>query len=353
MSVVPDITSNLGSATVTVGGTDAPAAGTIETFTVSGAINIPAASTGASQFRVVDAAIAGNPALAEIMVVSNVSGATWAVIRGAEAIGVNGTTPVAHAANWTAVVVQTAKSIQNLAAGVAHIVGALATYTLPPISPGVNEYNEIVSHSAPGSPPSTAFTLPTPLGPNDELSLTVQQDTTGGNNYTILQPAGASSQAQWSSGTVPSFTTSANGADIILGHVTDDLTGWVLLSSAVENVGYLPIQEAGTALVTTASPVTLLLPVTNNTVQFITLSTINITIANPATYPASGAVSFLVRITMDATHTVTFPTTNTRWSGPLTGAGTAPTLAASSSCDFVVKCLDGVRWDWSFVGRFA
>jgi len=351
MSVVPDITSNLGSATVTVGGTDAPAAGTIETFTVSGAINIPAASTGASQFRVVDAAIAGNPALAEIMVVSNVSGATWAVIRGAEAIGVNGTTPVAHAANWTAVVVQTAKSIQNLAAGVAHIVGALATYTLPPISPGVNEYNEIVSHSAPGSPPSTAFTLPTPLGPNDELSLTVQQDTTGGNNYTILQPAGASSQAQWSSGTVPSFTTSANGADIILGHVTDDLTGWVLLSSAVENVGYLPIQEAVLSIAGVSGNLYLTLPSTADTIQ-VYGQIGNLTIVNPTSYPPAGSsVSFTVRI-VNAGFTTTFPTTNTRWSGGLSAAGSAPTLPASGVYDFVVKCLDGVHWDWAFVGRF-
>jgi hypothetical protein len=351
MSVVPDITSNLGSATVTVGGTDAPAAGTIETFTVSGAINIPAASTGASQFRVVDAAIAGNPALAEIMVVSNVSGATWAVIRGAEAIGVNGTTPVAHAANWTAVVVQTAESIQNLAAGVAHIVGALATYTLPPISPGVNEYNEIVSHSAPGSPPSTAFTLPTPLGPNDELSLTVQQDTTGGNNYTILQPAGASSQAQWSSGTVPSFTTSANGADIILGHVTDDLTGWVLLSSAVENVGYLPIQEAVLSNAAVSGNLSLTLPSTADTIQ-VYGQIGNWTIVNPTSYPPAGSsVSFTVRI-VNAGFTTTFPTTNTRWSGGLSAAGSAPTLPASGVYDFVVKCLDGVHWDWAFVGRF-
>lgn len=110
-----DISTNLGSAQVTVGGTTAPSSGTTESWTVSSAVNVPTAVSGTSQFRVIDAASAANPALAEIMLITNVSGTTWSATRGAEAIGTNGTTPVAHASGWTAIVVQTIGSLQNLA----------------------------------------------------------------------------------------------------------------------------------------------------------------------------------------------------------------------------------------------
>lgn len=112
--LVQYLTSNLGSATVSSGGTGAPAAGTVETWTVATAVDIPAASSGASpptQFTVVDAAMATNPGLAEIILVTNVSGSTWTVVRGAEAIGSNGTTPVAHAPNWKALVSLTAAAL--------------------------------------------------------------------------------------------------------------------------------------------------------------------------------------------------------------------------------------------------
>lgn len=84
--------SNRAAVNVASGGTDAPAAGTQETWTVTSSAGFPAASSSASpptQFHIADQA---QPS--EIIAVVNVSGTTWTVIRGAE-----GTTPVAHDAD--------------------------------------------------------------------------------------------------------------------------------------------------------------------------------------------------------------------------------------------------------------
>lgn len=79
---------------VNSGGTDAPAPGTSESWTVASSGSFPPASSGAAQptqFHVSDPALAS-----EIVLVTNISGLTWTVTRGAE-----GTTPVAHAAGFT------------------------------------------------------------------------------------------------------------------------------------------------------------------------------------------------------------------------------------------------------------
>jgi hypothetical protein len=79
--------------TVLSGGTDAPAAGTSQTWTVSDGSGFPAASSTASpatQFHVADPAIVG-----EIIAVTNVAGNNWTVTRGAE-----GTVPAAHASGF-------------------------------------------------------------------------------------------------------------------------------------------------------------------------------------------------------------------------------------------------------------
>lgn len=91
--------------TVTLGGTDAPTAGTSETFTVASATGIPAAVAGLLQFRIVDIADTNSPP--EIMVVTNVSGTTLTVTRGAE----GPTAPWTHLSNWVAVPVVTASSL--------------------------------------------------------------------------------------------------------------------------------------------------------------------------------------------------------------------------------------------------
>lgn len=83
--------SNGPTTTVSSGGTTAPSGGTSESWTVASSTGFPAAATGISQFRIADRA---HPT--EIMIVTNVSGTTWTVTRGAES-----TTPVAHTAGFT------------------------------------------------------------------------------------------------------------------------------------------------------------------------------------------------------------------------------------------------------------
>ena len=93
---------NQATTTVTSGGTDAPAAGTQETWTVASSAMFPAVSSSATpptQFHIADEAAGFT---SEIIAVTNVSGTTWTVTRGAES-----TTPVAHSAGFTAVQVIT------------------------------------------------------------------------------------------------------------------------------------------------------------------------------------------------------------------------------------------------------
>lgn len=100
--------ANLPTTTVLSGGTTAPASGTTETWTVSSSSSFPAASSSATpptQFHVTDAA-----ANSEIIAVTNVSGATWTVTRGAES-----TTPVVHQAGFTVYQAITAGALNQLA----------------------------------------------------------------------------------------------------------------------------------------------------------------------------------------------------------------------------------------------
>ena len=86
--------SNRAATNVSSGGTDAPAQGTQETWTVVSSSGFPSASPDAvppGQFHVADQA-----APSEIIAVTDVSGVTWTVTRGAES-----TTPVSHGAGFT------------------------------------------------------------------------------------------------------------------------------------------------------------------------------------------------------------------------------------------------------------
>jgi hypothetical protein len=97
------------STTISSGGTTAPAAGTSESWTVASSASFPAASSGASppsQFHVVDALTAKQ---SEIVAVTNVSGTTWTVTRGAE-----GTTPVTHNTGFTVTQVTTSGLLNAL-----------------------------------------------------------------------------------------------------------------------------------------------------------------------------------------------------------------------------------------------
>jgi hypothetical protein len=85
-----ELFTNYGATTVSTGGGNAPASGTTQTWTVASSAFFPAAGNGA-QFHVSDPA---KPT--EVIAVTNVSGTTWTVIRGAD-----GTVPVAHSAGFT------------------------------------------------------------------------------------------------------------------------------------------------------------------------------------------------------------------------------------------------------------
>lgn len=89
-------------------GTTAPAQGTSETWTVTSSAGFPAIGTaGLTQFTVVDVA-----ATSEIILVTQVSGTTWTVTRGAES-----TTPVAHGTGATYQAIITAAGLNAMVQG--------------------------------------------------------------------------------------------------------------------------------------------------------------------------------------------------------------------------------------------
>lgn len=102
--VVTETFANLPSTTVSSGGTDAPSGGTSQSWTVAASTSFPAAATGVTQFHISDPV---QPS--EIIAVTNVSGTTWTVTRGAES-----TTPVAHTAGFTVKQVVTAGFLTGL-----------------------------------------------------------------------------------------------------------------------------------------------------------------------------------------------------------------------------------------------
>lgn len=106
--------------TVSSGGTTAPAAGTVEQWTVSGS-GLPTATSGISQFSVVDLADANWPP--EIIPITNTNGGTWTAVRGGE-----GAAPWAHAANWTAVPVASPNMIKQALTSVPLVGAALALW---------------------------------------------------------------------------------------------------------------------------------------------------------------------------------------------------------------------------------
>jgi hypothetical protein len=113
--------ADLATTTVSSGGTDAPSSGSSETWTVASSAMFGAAATGVSQFHVADAATGKGT---EIIAVTNVSGTTWTVTRGAES-----TTPVTHAAGFTIYQVVTAGWLGTLGPGTGTVTSVTATDT--------------------------------------------------------------------------------------------------------------------------------------------------------------------------------------------------------------------------------
>lgn len=95
---------------------DAPSALTTETWTMTSSSAFPAASnagTPPTQFHIADASAA-----TEIILVTNISGTTWSVTRGVE-----GTTPVTHAAGATFYQVVTAAFLNNRTISTSEFLG--------------------------------------------------------------------------------------------------------------------------------------------------------------------------------------------------------------------------------------
>lgn len=89
-----EVFGDFAATTVSSGGTTAPLSGSTETWTVASSALFPASSNSAvppTGFHVADPST-----LTELIAVTNVSGVTWTVTRGAE-----GTPTIAHAAGFT------------------------------------------------------------------------------------------------------------------------------------------------------------------------------------------------------------------------------------------------------------
>jgi parallel beta-helix repeat protein len=102
-----EVFTNDAQTVITSGGTSAPPGGTSETWTVASPGAFPTASSAAARpttFHVVDTAFP-----TEIIAVTNTSGGSWTVIRGAE-----GSTPIAHSPGFAVKQAITAGVLANL-----------------------------------------------------------------------------------------------------------------------------------------------------------------------------------------------------------------------------------------------
>lgn len=143
-----EVFTNDATTTVTTGGTTAPAGGTVETWTVASSATFPGASTGAgTQFHVADPA-----APTEKILVTNVSGATWTVTRGAE-----GSAPLAHAAGFTIRQVFTAGWLSSVLTGLQNYAGVFGDGSDGAVAfDGTSTFSFA---STTGSAPNLAYTL--------------------------------------------------------------------------------------------------------------------------------------------------------------------------------------------------
>jgi hypothetical protein len=106
--VAVEVFANDATATVSSGGTGAPSAGTVETWTLSGS-TLPAVSSSAVPATCCYVADQAAGAESEKMLVTNISGSTATVTRGAD-----GTAPVTHASGFAVQQVLTRATVQAL-----------------------------------------------------------------------------------------------------------------------------------------------------------------------------------------------------------------------------------------------
>lgn len=174
------------------------------TWTVASSLTFPAASTGVSQFHIADTATAAS---SELILVTNVSGSTWTVTRGAES-----TTPQSHAAGATITQVVTAGWLNTVSTG-----GLSLPVTV-----------------AEGGSGQTALTSYGVLAGGTSSTSPVQQVSGLGTSGQFLTSNGASAMPTWQSGTASS---TANALADLSGSVNVSLataptTGQVLTATS-------------------------------------------------------------------------------------------------------------------------
>lgn len=228
MANTVELFSNQPTTTVTAGGTTAPASGTSESWTVASSASFPAASNAAtppSQFHVADTATGKT---GEIIAVTNISGTTWTVTRGAES-----TTTVAHTTGFTIVQVVSAGFLGSVALSAPPVVtnaAATGTVNLDPLA-------RVLSVTMTGNctftfTPSAALTS----GLSYVFSVYLAQDATGGR--TATWPGAVS----WLGGTTPALPATAASVSLLIFETINAGTTWY--ASAVQEVPALPLAIA-------------------------------------------------------------------------------------------------------------
>jgi hypothetical protein len=185
--VPAEVFGNLPSAVVTSGGTTAPVSGTTETWTVLSSAAFPAVSASAlpaTQVHVADIALN-----AELITVTNISGTTWTVTRGAE-----GTVPVPHSLPFTACQVTSAGVLTAFQAAYGHAPDWLNVVTMYGADPSGTADSSaaiqaaITSAQAYGGtvyfPAGTYYSASTPLSVTAPMRLT-------GTSGSVLRFAGS------------------------------------------------------------------------------------------------------------------------------------------------------------------
>jgi hypothetical protein len=234
--------ANVATTTVSSGGTDAPSSGTVETWTVASSAPFPAAAAGSVQFHVADPA-----ASSEMMLVTNISGTTWTVTRGAES-----TTPVAHTAGFTIWLVVTAGDLTALATQ-AFVTAALAAAL--PFPQGLFTLTDAPTIEVDASAGSVLRctlngdrTLGTPSNPADGQPLLFEFIQGSGGGFTLGFSAAYAFPASIPQ---PSMSTTAGQRDFLqfrydAGESLWNCIGWV----PDQNAGVATIPQGGTGQVT-------------------------------------------------------------------------------------------------------
>jgi len=275
---------NQATTTVSSGGTTAPSSGTSETWTVVSSTMFPAAVTGTSQFHVVDAATGYT---SEIIAVTNVSGTTWTVTRGAET-----TTPVAHLAGFTiyqdvttgflgslggggsvssvfgrsgAVVATSGDYTAAQVTGAAELSGAAFTGALSTTPVTLTDAATITVNAAASNVFRVTLggnrTLGTPASPTDGQQITVEviQPASGGP-WTLAYSAAYSFTA---STPQPSLSTAANSRDLISFLYDAGTSLWICTGYVLSQNGVLvAVAQGGTGQTTAAAAFSALSPLT-------------------------------------------------------------------------------------------